>query len=158
MRLMLVAITLLAGVPAMADEATAREGLASGCLAGLPDFAGVAASLSARGWQTGPGASATESEARKGKVNVFINTGDSFNSPGCTVMSEDVPAPVAQALLEEQLNRGFAGRWTTAPGHDGSRSWVVPGQGASLVMYVLGGGSSGEGPGSGISLSVRRDN
>jgi len=157
-RLTIAAIALLASAPAMADKAAVREGLANGCLAGLPDFSGTAASLAARGWQTGPGGSPTESEARKDNVNVFINTGDSFNSPGCTVMSGDVPVKVAQALLEEQLDRGFAGRWTTAPGHGGTKSWVVPGQGASLVMYVLGGGSSGEGPGSGISLSVRRDN
>ena len=67
--------------------------------------------------------------------------------------SGDVPVPVAIALLEEQLDRGFAGKWKTAPGYGGSKSWVVPGPGASLVMYVLGGGNSGDGPGSGISLS-----
>jgi hypothetical protein len=158
MRLALAAIALLAAPAALADEATVREGLVRGCFAGLPDFSATAASLAALGWQTGPGASATEAEARKETVNVFINTGDSFNSPGCTVMSGDVPVSAAQALLEQQLDRDFAGRWRTAPGHGGSKSWVVPGQGASLVMYVLGGGNSGEGPGSGISLSVRRDN
>jgi hypothetical protein len=79
-----------------------------GCFAGLPDFSATAASLAALGWHTGPGASATEAEARKETVNVFINTGDSFNSPGCTVMSGDVPVSAAQALLERQLDRDFA--------------------------------------------------
>ena len=64
----------------------------------------------------------------------------------------------AEALLESELDRGFAGKWKTAPGYGGSKSWVVAGTGASLVMYVLGGGDSGDGPGAGVSLSVRRDN
>jgi hypothetical protein len=156
-RTTLAALALLAAPWAMADEATVWEGLVSGCFAGLPDFSTTAAALGARGWQIGPGASATESEARKSNVNVFINRGDSFNSPGCSVLSGDVPIPAAEALLEAQLDRGFAGKWKSAPGYGGSKSWVVPGQGASLVMYVLGGGNSGDGPGSGISLSVRKD-
>jgi hypothetical protein len=152
-RLAPAALALALAVPAAADEATVREGLAGGCLAGLPDFADAASRLAALGWTTGPGASATESEARKGGVQVFVNIGDSFNSPDCTVMSGDVPVPAAEALLEAQLDRGFAGRWVRA-----SDSWVVAGQGAALVIYVLGNEPSGGGAGSGISLSVRAGN
>ena len=152
-----VAIAVTLSTPAaLADEAGMRRGLAA-CFAGLPDFASVNAALSAEGWSSTPGADPGEHELGRGGAAVYVSTGG-HSGPGCTAQSATVPVATATALLEAELDRGFGGRWTTAPGYGGSKSWVVAGQGASLGMYVLGGGNSGDGPGSGVSLSVRRDN
>ncbi len=146
-----------AAMPAFADEATMREGLLA-CFTGLPTFASVEATLTANGWSSVRGAMPNERELGRGGVGVAVASGGVEAQPGCSVSTGDVPVARAEQLLVAELDRGFAGRWTTAPGYGGSKMWMVPGQGASLVMYVLGGGNSGDGPGSGISLSIRRDN
>ena len=90
------------------------------------------------------GASAAESERSRRATSASSSTAGDVavrTRRGCSVLSGDRSDRGARRRCSKrELDRGFAGNaWKTAPGYGGSKiaGWW-PGQGASLVMYVLG--------------------
>ena len=140
------------------QEAVIREALVAGCFATFPTFVGMEAWARDKGWDIHAGADEGEFATGNGDLTIYVYANaEAGTNQGCSVRHEIVDQTSAVTLLEEVLRDRFSGQWTEEKGWNDSRVWRVRGSGPMLQISVDagGGGNSGVGPGSGITIAVK---